>query len=85
MITDLKIQGTTLFVSVALLMGLGSQYVCTYLLHLLLCLYHNVEAKYGSLSRLGPTQGSTTETSTKCREWRHHETFLITIVVRKLC
>jgi hypothetical protein len=49
MITDLKLQGTSSLISVALLMGLNSQYVCTDLLHLLFDLCHNVGTKYGSL------------------------------------
>jgi hypothetical protein len=66
MITGLKLQGTMSFVGVAFLTGLGSQYVRTDLLHLLFCLYHNVETKYGSLFGLRSTQGSTTGTSIKC-------------------
>jgi hypothetical protein len=50
MITELKLQGTLSLVSVALLMGLGNQYVCTDLLYLLFYLCHNVGTKYGSLS-----------------------------------
>jgi hypothetical protein len=69
MITDLKLQGTVSFVGVAFLMGLGSQYVCSDLLHLLFYLCHNVGTKYSSLSGLKPTQGSTTGTFIKCLEW----------------
>jgi hypothetical protein len=46
MITDLKLQGTASLVGVDLLTELGSQYVCTDLLRILFCLYHNIGTKY---------------------------------------
>jgi hypothetical protein len=45
MLTHLKFQGTTPLVGVALLMRLGSQDVCTDLLHFLFYLCHNVGTK----------------------------------------
>jgi hypothetical protein len=69
MIIDLKLKGTASLIGVALLTSLSNQYVCTDLLHLLFSLCHNVRTKYGSLSRLGPTQGSTVGTSIKCLKW----------------
>jgi hypothetical protein len=45
MITHLKFQWTMPLISVALLMRLGSQYVCTDLLHFLFYLCHDVGTK----------------------------------------
>jgi hypothetical protein len=50
MITNFKFQGVMSFVSVTLLVKLGSQYVWMDLLHLLFCLCHNVKAKDNSLT-----------------------------------
>jgi hypothetical protein len=69
MITNFNLQGVMPLVSVALLMRLDSQYVCTDLLHFLFLLCHSVETKYDSLSELKPTQGSMAGTSIKCLKW----------------
>jgi hypothetical protein len=82
-ITNFKHQGMTSFVSVTLLTRLGSQYICTNLLHLLFCLCHNIGAKDSSLTWLRPTQWCTLGSSIECLERWHLDALLIIAIILK--
>jgi hypothetical protein len=84
-ITNLKLQGTTSFVCVTLLTGLGYQDISMNLLHLLFCFHNNIGTKDNPLIWLGPTQRCPIGSSIKCFEGWHLDAFLITIVVWELC
>jgi hypothetical protein len=84
MVTNLKLQGSTPLVSVALLTGVCSQYVGPDLSYLLFGLCHNVETKNNSFTRFGPAQRCTAGLSLECLIGWHLDALLIAIVIWEL-
>jgi hypothetical protein len=66
MVTNFKLQGVMSLVSVALLIGLCSQYVGSDLSHLLFSFYHDVGAENNSFTGFRLAQWCATRLSIEC-------------------